>query len=323
VVHTTIPEMGFPPDVDALTFNVETLLNVARARSGTPVTHRHVSVIGEVAHPAVYRVPIGTPVDDVVRSAGGATCSAPVFLLGGVMMGRLAESGEEPITKTNGGLYILPQDHPLVSIYRRSVTHRMSEARSACTQCVLCTEACSRNTLGHRLYPHKIMRLADLQLHEDSPLARSVFLCSECGCCEFACPMGLSPRRVIQGLKANLRRRGISYDPGRFSPRAREFRDIRHLPAERIVARYGLTKYQRTLQLSDEKIKPARVRIATKQHIGAAAEPVVSAGDRVKTGDLIARIRDNQLGANVHSSICGRVMEVNAAYVVITAGEGS
>ena len=47
-----------------------------------------------------------------------------------------------------------------------------------------------------------------------------------------------------------------------------------------------------------------------QQHIGAAARPVVGAGDSVSVGDLIAEIPSDALGANLHASITGRVSQV-------------
>ena len=55
------------------------------------------------------------------------------------------------------------------------------------------------------------------------------------------------------------------------------------------------------------------------QHLGAPSQPVVKIGDRVQRGDLIARIPEGKLGANVHASISGRVEAVTGEHVVIAA----
>jgi Na+-translocating ferredoxin:NAD+ oxidoreductase RnfC subunit len=55
-----VPEGGIPLDVGVVVDNVETLMNVYRATQGLPLTHRTVTVNGEVAHPAVFRLPVGT-----------------------------------------------------------------------------------------------------------------------------------------------------------------------------------------------------------------------------------------------------------------------
>ncbi len=58
-----------------------------------------------------------------------------------------------------------------------------------------------------------------------------------------------------------------------------------------------------------------KVVIALKQHVGAPCESIVSQGDKVKRGQLIAT--PNGLGANIHSSIDGKIVEVNGFNIVI------
>lgn len=53
------------------------------------------------------------------------------------------------------------------------------------------------------------------------------------------------------------------------------------------------------------------VTIELKQHIGAPASPIVSIGDHVQKGQLIAVCEG--LGANIHSSVYGRVVAIGQA----------
>ena len=319
VTQKIVPEMGIPSHIGIVTNNIETLLNVAQSQNGLPVVQRSVSVIGEVQAPAVYQVPIGTSLRTLLDHAGGVTCESPAFILGGVMMGRLVDDQNTPISKTTGAVFVLPASHSLVSAYRQSYTVSLMKAKSACTQCTLCTEACSRNLLGHRLFPHKIMLLPDLALDQDSFLNRSALLCSDCGCCEYACPMGLSPRKVIRVIKSTLRARKLTFTPAGFEPQVHPLREQRHIPVERVVQRLGLHKYSSTeLALSPKKIEPEVVEIMLRQHIGASAKPVVKQG-KVRKGDVIARIPRGQLGAHIHASIDGRVVHVTEEMVRICA----
>jgi len=57
------------------------------------------------------------------------------------------------------------------------------------------------------------------------------------------------------------------------------------------------------------------VKIGLKQHIGAAATPIVAVGESVKKGQLLATCEG--LGANVHSSVYGMVDGVCADFVSI------
>ena len=57
--------------------------------------------------------------------------------------------------------------------------------------------------------------------------------------------------------------------------------------------------------------------ISTRQHIGAPAKVIVNVGDVVKKGQLIGLAQENALGANIHSSIDGTVVNADENYVTI------
>ena len=79
----------------------------------------------------------------------------------------------------------------------------------------------------------------------------------------------------------------------------------------------GLTDWDVHAPWLDVDMQPARVKLLLKQHIGAPAVPVVKVGDRVAVGDKVAAIKDGALGANIHSSISGRVTSVDGSSVQI------
>ncbi|MDP3447329.1 MAG: biotin/lipoyl-containing protein, partial [Eubacteriales bacterium] len=66
-----------------------------------------------------------------------------------------------------------------------------------------------------------------------------------------------------------------------------------------------------------EELAVSSVSIPLKMHIGAPAEPVVSVGNSVKRGDLIAKIPEGKMGANVHASIDGTVEAVDGQAIRI------
>ncbi|MBM4371792.1 MAG: SLBB domain-containing protein, partial [Deltaproteobacteria bacterium] len=84
-----VPEGGIPLDVGVVVDNVETLYNVHMATRGRPVTHRTVTLNGEVRHPGVFRLPIGTSYRDAVAAAGGTPLAEEDLAVidGGPMMG--------------------------------------------------------------------------------------------------------------------------------------------------------------------------------------------------------------------------------------------
>ena len=66
----------------------------------------------------------------------------------------------------------------------------------------------------------------------------------------------------------------------------------------------GIDEYKKV-----ESIYPKRVYIPVQQHIGDASEVIVSVGERVFLGQIIAKMGEG-LGANIHASISGKVVGV-------------
>ena len=96
----------------------------------------------------------------------------------------------------------------------------------------------------------------------------------------------------------------------------------RKIPVKRLIAKTGLAGYDRTAPLDSRPLAVKRVELLLKQHVGAPSRPVVESGQTVRQGDLVARIPDGALGANLHASIAG-VATVAADRIVITAPKGS
>jgi Na+-translocating ferredoxin:NAD+ oxidoreductase RnfC subunit len=125
-----VPETGLPLQVGCLVQNVQTLYNIARATKGAAVTHRLLTVAGAVARPVTLWVPVGTTLRDVLAWAGGVepprwserTEDDYAVVAGGPMMGRVAQSLDQPVTKTTSGLLVLPRDNAVVRYKTRSPT---------------------------------------------------------------------------------------------------------------------------------------------------------------------------------------------------------
>ncbi|MGB9804458.1 4Fe-4S dicluster domain-containing protein, partial [Desulfofundulus sp.] len=180
VTGRTVPEAGIPLKVGCIVTNVETLLNIAGALGGQPVVDTWLTVAGDVPHPLTCRVPVGTPVQDVLALAGCRDLNGKAVIEGGPMMGRLLDNPGVPVTKTTKGLIVLPSSHPLVERKSRPLDKELKMSRIACVQCFRCSEVCPRHLLGHRLEPHKVMRSLAYMLH-DVTAVKSSLLCSECG----------------------------------------------------------------------------------------------------------------------------------------------
>nr|WP_315989479.1 4Fe-4S dicluster domain-containing protein [Desulforamulus aquiferis] len=201
VTGRIVPEGGIPLHVGVVVSNVQTLINIAQALEGQPVTDKYVTVTGEVGKPSTVKVPIGMLIDEILLLAGGTTVREYTVIDGGPMMGKLIQK-DATIRKTTGGIIVLPQDHSLVVEKGLTWPVISNRAKSVCCNCRACTDVCPRNLLGHRLEPHRIMQAIGRGQINESEVLSKAFLCSECGACDtYGCSMGLSPRRVNAELK--------------------------------------------------------------------------------------------------------------------------
>jgi Na+-translocating ferredoxin:NAD+ oxidoreductase RnfC subunit len=321
VTGETIPPLGLPKDVGAVVANVGTLVNVSRAMENIPVTRKVVTVTGEVAHPAVVEVPIGTSVLACIDDCGGATVADPVYILGGPMMGRVVESTtaleDEVINKTNGGIIVLPRGHYLHEANTIPLEVLQKQAAVSCIQCRFCTDQCPRYLLGHGFETHKVMRAFSAGI-DAAMEAVQAHMCCECGVCElFSCPMRISPRRINALLKQRFREQGLNYEgPRVVNPSQSALRPYRKVPVERLVYKINIAGYMGIHPEFSETRPPEKVCIPLQQHIGAPASARVKVGDKVQTGDLIGAIPPGALGANIHASIQGVVTDVDRSITI-------
>ncbi len=316
-----VPEAGLPLHVGAVVSNVLTMVQVSGAARGIPVTERPVTLVGDIEEPQVITCPIGTPVRDLLRLAKPKLPLDQLAIIdGGPMMGRIVDI-DATINKTTSGLIFLPQDHDLIQLMTIPLAAIIRRSVAACCQCRECTELCSRYMQGHRIEPHLMMRgLWELESRLDQPAFYSAFLCSQCGLCEYACPMNLSPRRGFAEVGRRLRAAGES-NPLRAAPeQPHEFRPYRKVSKDRLTRRYQLLPYESfDLPLRTMTSPPARVGLSLSQAAGAPAQPVVEVGQAVALGTLVAAIPEGKLGANLHASIDGVVTQIDDKRIVIAS----
>ena len=306
-----------PISVGAIVFNTETVYNVYRASHGAPVTHKFVTVAGEIAHPMTLRVPIGTKISQLISAAGGETVEDASYISGGPMMGKLV-SPSDVITKTTNAIIVLPSDHTVVLNKSRNASINLRRAMSVCCQCRSCTELCSRHLLGYPVEPHAVMRVMSSGAKVLPPSLEGSLFCSGCGLCEeYSCPQGLSPRRIIAELKATARANGKKPPQDLTAERDVPDLDYKKVSVERLIMRLGLKKYNVSAPIIGD-LNTDSVKIPLLQHIGAPATPSVSVGDEVHSGDVIATAVSDALSVNIHASIDGRVDSVTTKYITIT-----
>lgn len=311
-----VPPGAIPLSVGVTVVNVETVYNVYRALGGQPVTHKFVTVAGEVERPVTFCAPIGVTVDEVLKLAGNITVSDPAFIIGGPMMGTLG-SRANIVTKTTNAVLVLPSESPLIKKRMSKTFIDMKRAMAACCRCSYCTSLCSRNLLGHPIDPSEFMRVASNGITNDAAPYFDSMYCSGCGLCEqYSCVQNLSPRTLLAACKAELRKAGVKPQPVSEAPVADKNRPLRRVPMSRLISRIGLNGYNKPAPLTDAELQFKKVTLLLSQHIGAPSVAVVEKGDRVTENQLVAKAADG-LSVALHSPINGRVTAVGKTAIII------
>ncbi|GHT21685.1 NADH dehydrogenase [Planctomycetales bacterium] len=324
-----IPPGEIPLAVGAVVMNVETSLNVADAADGVPVTEKYLSVAGEVEHPCSVKVPLGISLAEVITRAGSIDSrrlADSAYVIGGAMMGYVETDLSKPVTKTTGGVIVLPKEHFIVQRKLWDWKKISRTGKSACDQCSFCTERCPRNLLGHPVEPHKAMRGLGFNPNGQNPFdpfPGSQFCC-ECNLCSYiACPEGLDPKNVCAENKRVMAAQKIRYENPPFNKnRADLVMNNRKTPTHRLLTKIGLAKYTNKAPLENITFEVRQVTLPLKQHIGTPCLPAVQTGMRVQKGQRIAQrpVTDGKpaLGVDIHSSLDGVVTAVTENAIQIT-----
>lgn len=316
VTGKTVSPGKLPLSVGVIVYNVETMYNIWKSTKGHPVTHKYVTVAGEVKKPITLYVPIGTKVSELIEAAGGVTISEPAFISGGPMMGKLIGENDV-VTKTTNAIIVLPSNHSVVMEKNRNYKINLRRTMSVCCQCRSCTDLCSRHVIGYPVEPHLVMRFFSNGGKGDKNAIEGSMFCSGCGLCEtYSCPQGLSPRAIIAEMKEAAKANGIK-PPQNVDPDLNvKDADLKKVSVDRLTSRLGLKKYDVSAPLS-ENFETKTVKILMSQHIGAPAVPCVSEGDEVNVGDVIGKAAEGALSVNIHASINGKVVTVSKNFIRI------
>jgi Na+-translocating ferredoxin:NAD+ oxidoreductase RnfC subunit len=315
------PPAGIPLNVGVVVCNVETLVNVARAAKGQPVTEKTLTVAGAVKEPVTLTVPVGTPFRDVIEAAGGLTSDEPLLCVGGLMMGQNTEDLAAPVTKTTTGIVVLPKGHRVAERKSKPSDQQARIGKSACDQCRFCTEFCPRYLLGYPVEPHRVMRSLAFTATDRKFWDEYAALCSACGLCTlYSCPEELYPKEACDDSKEVLRQGGFTWTDHAsrrgYEVKPHPMRDGRRIPIRALMRRLRIEQYDHPAHWEDRTVTPNEVRIPLKQGAGVPNEPLVKPGDRVERGQQIGTIPDGKLGAVIHASIAGTVSQVGLHVVI-------
>jgi len=316
-----IPPQGIPLNIGVVVNNIETLVNISRAVAGKPVTDTFMTLTGLVKTPLTTWLPIGLSVREALQIAGGPMIDDFAVMESGLMMGKLVQNLDQPITKTTGGLIVLPAAHDLIKRISRPTAAQHRIGHSACDQCSYCTELCPRYLLGYEVKPHLVMRSLGFTQMGKELWNQNALLCCQCGLCTlYACPEGLYPREAcVQGMN-DLRKADKGKWTGSRDIQVHPMKNSRRVPIKMLMNRLGVSQYESHAEYQEMRVEPARVVMPLKQHVGQAAEPVVKVGESVRRDQLIAEIPDGKLGARVHASIDGKVSAIQNERITIERG---
>ena len=317
VTGRLIPPGGIPIQVGAVVNNVETLVNIAAAAEGKPVTHKILTIAGAVRSPVTLRVPLGTTYRDCVEAAGGLTTDDPVLAVGGLMMGQNTDDLDTPVTKTATGVVILPRNHHTMERKLKPGNAQAKIGKSACDQCRYCTEYCPRYLLGYAVEPHQVMRSLAFSATGAEYWNQWASLCCSCGLCTlYACPEELFPKEACDDSKVEMRRANVKWTgPTEVKPHA--MRDGRHVPIKTLTKKLHVQQYDLPAPWWTGSLEPNRLVLPLKQSAGSACLAKVRVGDRVGAGQLIGEPAAKALGSNLHAPVAGRIAEVDDQRIVL------
>lgn len=193
VLKRRVASGKLPVTEGAIVQNVGTALAVYEAvQKHKPLVERVVTVTGKaVKNPCNLLVRIGTPLSELIETAGGMPRSTGKLVSGGPMMGKAVYSDEIPVAKgTSGVLMLLEEDTK-----RRPMRN--------CIRCAKCVGACPMG-----LNPAFLMR--DTAYKDWEALeSNHIYDCIECGSCSFICPANrplLDHIRIGKGRVMAIRR---------------------------------------------------------------------------------------------------------------------
>lgn len=312
-----IPPAGIPLDIGCVVNNLETLYNIALAEEEIPVTKKFICVAGAVKKQSSFFVPVGTSFKDIIEFVGGSKLSEFGIFVGGVMMGHLTFDLNEVVTKTTAGLIILPKDHYLIKRKNQPEENWHRIGKSACDQCSYCTEFCPRYLLGYQVEPHKVMRSLGFTKTGAAVWNQMAELCCSCGLCTlYACPEDLFPKEACDKAKVEMKEAGIKFIQEK-EVKVHPIKEGRRVPLQQLIMKLKLQDYDVEAPFNSKAISVGKVKIPLQQHIGKPAKPIVKKGEVVEEEQMIGKIPDGELGANIHASISGKVKEVTSESISI------
>ncbi|MEW8536664.1 MAG: electron transport complex subunit RsxC [Candidatus Thiodiazotropha endolucinida] len=182
------PARGLTADIGIVVHNVATALAVHDAlRHGRPLISRVVTVSGNaINQPRNLRVPLGTPLENLIEHCGGYKQEPARLISGGPMMGQPLPSTRVPVVKGSNGLLALTQDEI------------QAAPEMPCIRCASCVQACPCGLVPLEMAAN--IRAGSL----DNSVNLGLLDCIACGSCAYICPSHIPLVQYFNYAKGEL-----------------------------------------------------------------------------------------------------------------------
>ncbi len=158
-------------ELGASMLNAETIVALEESfRSGLPALNKLITVIGKDGNSSFALARLGTPVGEVLESAGIRTQPGDLLVQGGPMAGRSIHSENTPVVRSTDALLV--RDNADV-IFSRD---------AHCVNCGECVRACPA-----RIPVNMLVRVLENGLWDEATGLYDLDSCMECGLCSYVC----------------------------------------------------------------------------------------------------------------------------------------
>ncbi|MAX33303.1 MAG: electron transport complex subunit RsxC [Halomonadaceae bacterium] len=207
-----VPSRGLPADIGVLCHNPGTLLAALQAvRDGRPLVSRVITLTGEaLARPGNVEARLGTPMNELLATAGLDDDRLARLIMGGPMMGMELSRLDLPVVKSSNCLIAATLDEL-----------PPPPAEQPCIRCGACEDACPAGLLPQQLY-----WFARSREHDKAELF-NLFDCIECGACSFVCPSHIPLVDYYRAAKSEIRAHAFEARKAEHAKHRFEFRQAR------------------------------------------------------------------------------------------------
>ncbi|MEL4279982.1 electron transport complex subunit RsxC [Shewanella mangrovisoli] len=254
-----VPSGSIPAKLGIVVHNVGTAFAIRQAvTQGKPLIERVVTVTGQnVGKPGNYWLPIGTPVEHVLKHTEFNAEADQKVIIGGPMMGHALPTIQVPILKGTNCI-LVPSSQEIGT----------TPEEKACIRCGECANACPALLLPQQLFWHAKAE------EYDKAASYNLKDCIECGCCSYVCPSDIPLVEYYRIAKSALKQAADEKHQAERAKQRFEAR-IQRLEEEKLAreakAKEAAARRQATMTSTDKNaVAEAMARIAAKK--AAAAE---------------------------------------------------